>query len=173
MEEVREAPQVASPQRRRSILPPAPMSHPALKSTVTHGTKSWRKSVSLSNVESYSRRNSLPLDAHKHKTNSLPRMRSSSCILQVQPGPSCLRSYQKYSPSRPSETRKSLDSELSSSPCASAMPSSASASSLVSSSGHSRSSSTSSVSFLEAVDVRHFEPPRETYSGKGWSEYFN
>jgi len=128
--------------RRRSILPPAPASQPALRS--------WKKSASLSNVEGYSRyQNQLA-----HKTHSLPRMRSSSSILQ--PGPSCLRPLPKYSPSKtnlselaspltPSSRRRLLRSD----------------------------SSSSCVSFHEAVDVRHFEPPKETYAGKGWSEYFN
>ena len=127
------------PRRRRSILPPAPASQPSLRS--------WKKSASLSNVEGYSRYpNQLA-----HKTHSLPRMRSSSSILQ--PGPSCLRPLPKYSPSKtnlselssPLTPRRLLRSD----------------------------SSSSCVSFHQAVDVRHFEPPKETYAGKGWSEYFN
>lgn len=130
--------------RRRSILPPAPVSQPALRS--------WKKSVSLSNVEGYSRCN----NTLAHKSRSLPRMRSSSSILQ--PGPSCLRPFQKYSPSRPNGSKASEDQPR---------VSQCSPRRLMRS-----DSSSSSVSFQEAVDVRHFEPPRESYSEKGWSEYF-
>ena len=125
--------------RRRSILPPAPTSHPAMKS--------WRKSASLSNVEGYSR-----WDRHhlEHKTRSLPRMRSSPAI---QPGPSCLRPHQRYSPSKAEASR----------PLSQASPRTFLRS----------DSNSSSVSFQEAVDVRHFEPPRMLFAGKGWSDYFN
>jgi len=129
--------------RRRSILPPAPIANPALRS--------WKKSASLSNVEAYSGNSKLA-----HKTHSLPRMRSSSMILQP-----CLRPYQKYSPSK--QTSSTSLSEATSSEASPA-----------SSRVLKRSdSSCSSVSFQETVDVRHFEPPQLTYAGKGWSDYFN
>lgn len=188
-----QSPTTPSTPRRRSILPPAPMSHPALKSTLRTQQRSWRKSVSLSSVNEYSRSNyynNSSLGASP-KTRSMPRMRSSSSILQ--PGASCLRPTQKYSPCRPDvSSRKTMVSPLSSplSPPLSLsippLPSQLQSPSLlqlptIESSGSASdshlsrcgsSSTVSSVSFLEAVDVRHFEPPRETYSGKGWSEYF-
>ena len=132
----------ASPGRRRSILPPAPVANPALKS--------WSKSrsASFSHVESCSQSNRQLL---ANDVDSIPRRRSASS-LHSQPGPSCLRPYQRYSLSRVSSSslegastsRKLLRSD----------------------------SSSSSVSFQEAVDIRHFEPPRESYAGKGWSELF-
>lgn len=131
--------------RRRSILPPAPVSQPVLRS--------WKKSASLSNVECYSRISNKLL---AHKSQSLPRMRSSSSILQ--PGPSCLRPFQKYSPSKSNDPKSSED-QPTVSPCSPRR--------LLRS-----DSSSSSVSFQEAVDVRHFEPPRQIHSEKGWSEYF-
>ncbi len=130
--------------RRRSILPPPPVSNPALKS--------WTKkprSASFSHLETCSQ------SKHKLLTNvdSIPRRRSASA-LNSQPGPSCLRPYQKYSLSR------------------------SSTSSCLEGSNHARrllrsDSSSSSVSFQETVDIRHFEPPRESYAGKGWSDYFS
>jgi len=180
-----QSPTTPSTPRRRSILPPAPMSHPALKSTLRMQQRSWRKSVSLSSVNEYSCSNyynNYSLGASP-KTRSMPRMRSSSSILQ--PGASCLRPTQKYSPCRPDvSSRKKMAPPLSlsipplpsqlQSPSPLQLPTTESSGS-ASSSQLSRcgsSSTVSSVSFLEAVDVQHFEPPRETYSGKGWSEYF-
>lgn len=181
-------------QRRRSILPRAPASHPALKSTSTVMTQrrrsSWRKSASLSNVaEGYScYGNNSPLACTTPKTRSLPGMRSSSSTSLLQPGPSCLRPYQKYSPSKADAdaySRRSLvlSSSTSWSASSSSSPSSPTMLPKMMSSGASvssrdqlsrcgSSSTVSLVSFLEAVDVRHFEPPRETYAGKGWSDYF-
>ena len=183
--------------RRRSILPRAPISQPALKATVKTQKltrSSWTKSASLTNVaEQYSLYgNNSAITCTTPKTRSLPRMRGSSSLLQ--PGPSCLRPYQRYSPSN-ADSRKSprLSSSASfSMPSSPLLPmmlptttttmmvSQKSVSSLSFSPSPSRgqlsrcgsSSTVSSVSFLEAVDVRHFEPPRETYAGKGWSDYF-
>jgi len=170
--------------RRRSILPPAPMSHPALKSTVTHATRSWRKSVSLSNVGGcYARNREL---IATNKTRSLPRLPSSSVLL---PGNSCLRPHQKYSPSKKNLANIDTDTvtvnadfgnipisrkpESTTRQCSTLTSSSSTTTTMQFPGLLTRSdSASSSVSFLEAVDVRHFEPPRETYSGKGWSDYF-
>lgn len=142
--------------RRRSILPPAPMAHPALKSTPTR----WKKSASFSAVEGH--------PSLEYKTRSLPRMKSASSILQ--PGPSCLRPYQKYSPCKPDDRKTTASSIF---PEGGSTESSPPTPGRLSRSPSSCSSIVSSVSFSEAVDVRHFEPPRETFSGKGWSDYFN
>jgi len=155
------APSPTSPsKRRRSILPPAPRSHPALKS--------WRKSLSLSSVEEYSRMTTPALDT-EHKTQSLPRMRSTGS----QPLHSCFRPNPKYSPMSNSASRKRLDLlSLSSSHTISESGSSSSLRPGLLLRTESGSSTGSSVSFLEAVDVRHFEPPRQLYAGQGWSDYF-
>lgn len=132
----------ASPGRRRSILPPPPVANRALKS--------WGKSrsASFSQVESCSQSNYRIL---ANDVDSIPRRRSASS-LNSQPGPSCLRPYQRYSLSRASS---------------SSMEGASTSRNLLRS-----DSSSSSVSFQEAVDIRHFEPPRESYAGKGWSELF-
>lgn len=159
------------PMRRRSILPPAPAANPVFRATFGKTTSaaadgSWRKSASLTNVEEYSR--SVPLNS-RHKTRSMPGTRScSSSSLLRSPGRSCLRRIPKYSPNNNTASQRTTM----------ASPPSASSLSVLSmqeeSPALSRADSmTSSVSFQEAVDVRHFEPPRETYSGKGWSDYFS
>eukprot|EP00535_Pseudo-nitzschia_heimii_P009301 CAMPEP_0197178274 /NCGR_PEP_ID=MMETSP1423-20130617/3608_1 /TAXON_ID=476441 /ORGANISM="Pseudo-nitzschia heimii, Strain UNC1101" /LENGTH=387 /DNA_ID=CAMNT_0042627981 /DNA_START=534 /DNA_END=1697 /DNA_ORIENTATION=+ len=156
------------PMRRRSILPPAPAASPVFRATfgkTTSAARSWRKSASLTNVEEYSR--SVPLNS-RHKTRSMPGTRScsSSSSLLRSPGRSCLRRNPKYSPNNTASQRT-----LASPPSASSLsvPSMREESPVLSRAD----SMTSSVSFQEAVDVRHFEPPRETYSGKGWSDYFS
>ena len=128
--------------QRRSILPPPPVANAALKS--------WSRkprSASFSHLETCS--------PSKHQllteVDSIPRRRSASS-LNSRPGPSCLRPYQRYSLSRASSS--SLEGANT--------PRRLSRS----------DSSSSSVSFQEAVDIRHFEPPRESYAGKGWSEHF-
>jgi len=165
------APSPSSPsKRRRSILPPAPRSHPALKkSTIAKGSQSWRKSLSLSSVEEYSRMTTPALDT-EHKTQSLPRMRSTGS----QPLHSCFRPNPKYSLSKSdSASRKRLDLlSLLSSHTISESGSSSSLRPGMLLRTESCSSTGSSVSFLEAVDVRHFEPPRQHYAGQGWSDYF-
>ena len=128
--------------QRRSILPPPPVANAAFKS--------WSRkprSASFSHLETCS--------PSKHKllteVDSIPRRRSASS-LNSRPGPSCLRPYQRYSLSTASSssfegakaTRRLSRSD----------------------------SSSSSVSFQETVDIRHFEPPHESYAGKGWSEHF-
>ena len=155
--------------RRRSILPPAPTSHPALRATLGKtSARSWRKSASLNNVEEYSR--STPLHA-RQKTRSLPGIRSSSSsssFLQS-PGPSCLRPQPRYSP----DTTSQRSLAPSPSPSRHSLPSMPDSTNQLERRLSRADSTTSSVSFQEAVDVRHFEPPRETYSGKGWSDYFS
>lgn len=172
--------------RRRSILPVAPLSHPALRTTKTR--RSCRKSASLPCVD---------VHVHAHHrllvstdmARSLPRMISGPFT----PRASCLRPFQKYSPNRNDSSRSNATATT----CTADSSGSSSAASSFSStdsmqmplrpgdddsvlwrpqmtcsSSSSLVSVTSSVSFLDAVDVRHFEKPRETYAQKGWSDYF-
>uniref|UniRef100_A0A7S4AKZ6 Uncharacterized protein n=1 Tax=Pseudo-nitzschia australis TaxID=44445 RepID=A0A7S4AKZ6_9STRA len=93
--------------RRRSILPIAPLSHPALKSTIkSSSTRNiWRKSVSSPNVVAAShrllgstdKRFSLPRSSSSVAPTSISTLTSSSMLT---PGASCLRPFQKYSHNR-------------------------------------------------------------------------
>jgi len=146
-------PQASSP-RRRSILPQVAPSFPHHRYSTSSIESLCRKSMSLSSVEEAYALGSLN-DAHKSR--SLPRMRSTSALLK--PKASCLRRYQKYSPCKnsngddnsPTAIQHLKHSDLKRSDS---------------------SSTVSSVTFQEAVDIRHFEPPKFFHSKKGWSEYF-
>jgi hypothetical protein len=172
--------------RRRSILPAQKQNHPVttdtdlIRETMTMNTRSWRKSSSLSSLQQRKRStiNGTTCTSnihHNHQHRSLTRLSSSSA-----PSTSCLRSFQRYSPSKNDTAAATaiitavMDSSLNLSASGSSVLSiSSSLSTSSSCSSSSSASSTSNVRFDLEVDVRHFEPPKEKYAQKGWSGHFH
>ena len=175
--------------RRRSILPAQKQNnHTAtsdtdlIRETMSMNTSSWRKSTSLSSLQQRKRstmngnttcsNNNIH---HNHQHQSLTRLSSSTA-----PSTSCLRSFQRYSPSKHDTAAATAvitavmdSSSLDLSASASSMLSLSSSTSTSSSCSSSSSvSSKSNVRFDLEVDVRHFEPPKEKYAHKGWSAQF-
>jgi len=176
-------------ERRRSILPAAPISHlvhqcqPNLgRETMTMNTRSWRKSASLSSLQG---QRSTTSDHNRHILNSADKTRSSTRLLlsssSSTPSASCLRPYQRYSPSKNNHINAAtvaanIDTNSSNISNSNAMDVSLNSPTSISLSSVSSYSITfsSNVRFdLEAVDIRHFEPPKEKYAEKGWSEHFH
>jgi hypothetical protein len=176
---------IGTDKRRRSILPAQKQNHSAttdtdlIRETMTTNTRSWRKSSSLSSLQQQKRSTINDITCtnnihHNHQHRSLTRLSSSTT-----PTTSCLRSFQRYSPSKNDTAAATavitavMDSSLNLSASASSVLSiSSSASTSSSCSSSSSVSSKSNVRFDLEVDVRHFEPPKEKYAQKGWSEQF-
>jgi hypothetical protein len=177
--------------RRRSILPPRNQNHPAIttdtdltREVMAMNTSSWRKSSSLSSLQQrgtrYNNNGTIGTNNihHNHQHRSLTKLSSTTT-----PSTSCLRSLQRYSPSKNDTAAATavintvMDSSslnLSASTSTSSVLSVSSTSSTASSCSSSSSvSSTSNVRFDLEVDVRHFEPPKEKYAQKGWSGHFH
>ena len=175
--------------RRRSILPAQKQNnHTAtsdtdlIRETMSRNTSSWRKSTSLSSLQQR-KRSTIDFNNtcsnnnihHNHQHQSLTRLSSSTT-----PSTSCLRSFQRYSPSKNDTAAATAvitavmdSSSLDLSASASSMLSLSSSTSTSSSCSSSSSvSSKSNVRFDLEVDVRHFEPPKEKYAHKGWSAQF-
>ena len=176
--------------RRRSILPAQKQNnHTAtsdtdlIRETMSMNTSSWRKSTSLSSLQQRKRSTINDINTtcsnnnihHNHQHRSLTRLSSSTT-----PSTSCLRSFQRYSPSKNDTAAATAvitavmdSSSLDLSASASSMLSLSSSTSTSSSCSSSSSvSSKSNVRFDLEVDVRHFEPPKEKYAHKGWSAQF-
>ena len=175
--------------RRRSILPAQKQNnHTAtsdtdlIRETMSRNTSSWRKSTSLSSLQQRKRSTINDITTcsnnnihHNHQHRSLTRLSSSTT-----PSTSCLRSFQRYSPSKNDTAAATAvitavmdSSSLDLSASASSMLSLSSSTSTSSSCSSSSSvSSKSNVRFDLEVDVRHFEPPKEKYAHKGWSAQF-